>query len=236
MENLTIPGIVLIRSALTTEEKDVFYNIIWKNAVFFEEDGVTPNYITKRFTRGRDGFLLKNLVDGELLQPILEKLRLTVESIDETLKFDPPTYVLMQYYPVKKGIARHNDGHGGNNGDEGAPVYSLSLGSTCNFRYWLVGTEDKPENKTEYTDLLLNSGDLLVFGGPQRLINHEVLSVNVGSCDEEGCRGARINLTFRTCTGFTDADELRYKTKNYLEAVRQSYVLKNQENAKKLQS
>ncbi len=212
----TVPGIVLVRSALTDEDKATIYDIVWKNAIFFEEDGVTPNFITKRFTRGRDGFLIKNMIDGDILLSIIEKLRLGVESKDPTLCYKPPNYVLMQYYPNKKGVIKHVDKNGGNNGDEGAPVYSLSLGATCNFRYVLVGSQDE-------INLTLTSGDLIVFGGPQRLIPHAVTSVDIGSCEEEGCRGARINLTFRTCTGFTDEDELRFKTKNYMEVVRQYY-------------
>lgn len=212
-----MPGIVFIPSVLTEKEKATIYEIVWKNAVFFKEDGVTPNFDTKRYKRGRDAFLIKNLVDGDLLLAILDKLRTRVESMDKTLEFDMPNYVLMQYYQNKKGIPRHVDSHGGNNGDEGAPVYSLSLGANCIFRYSLVGMDEK-------IDQSLTSGDLLVFGGPQRLIPHEVLSVDIGSCKEEQCRGARINLTFRCCTGFTDEDEQRYKTKNYLESVRQSYA------------
>lgn len=125
----------------------------------------------------------------------------------------------MYYYNTPKGIVKHFDSHGGNNGDEGAPIYSLSLGNTCNFRYSHVGVKEE-----ETHDISLTSGDLLVFGGPQRLMHHMVTHVDMNSCSDEDCHNAMINLTFRTCTGFTDEDEAKYKTKNYMALMQAGYA------------
>lgn len=211
------PGIVIIRNALTLEEKEILYEVIWANVNFFEEDGVTPNYITKLRYGGRDGFLIKNLIGCDKVNEILSRLRDWVESIDVELIFPPANYVLMQYYPTTRGMARHFDSFDGNNGDEGAPVYSFSLGNDCDFCYRNV-EETKQDNERK---VKLSSGDLIVFGGPQRNIFHRIKDVALGSCDEIGYRGARINLTFRTCTGFTDEDEFNYKTPQYLRKIRE---------------
>lgn len=81
MEAVAVEGIVLLRDIITPKEKQTIYDIIWKNAKFFEDDGVTPNFITKKFTRGRDGFLIKNLDGGDKLLAFLEKWKARVETL-----------------------------------------------------------------------------------------------------------------------------------------------------------
>lgn len=78
-----------------------------------------------------------------------------------------------------------------------APVVSLSLGDSCTFRF---GT---PENRGRpYTDVRLESGDLVVFGGPSRMAFHGVPRVFDGTapawCREVlGAEPGRVNITLR---------------------------------------
>ena len=60
-------------------------------------------------------------------------------------------------------------------GDEpaDAPVVTLSLGDSCVFRLAGVDRRTAP-----FTDIDMRSGDLLVFGGPNRLIHHGVPKVH----------------------------------------------------------
>lgn len=74
-----------------------------------------------------------------------------------------------------------------------APVVSISLGDTCVFRFGTEADRGRP-----WTDVLLESGDLFVFGGPSRLCFHGVPKVLPGTSDPgTGLVGGRFNITIR---------------------------------------
>ncbi|WP_075222037.1 alpha-ketoglutarate-dependent dioxygenase AlkB [Acuticoccus yangtzensis] len=76
-----------------------------------------------------------------------------------------------------------------------APVVSVSLGDTAVFR--LGGTERRGPTRS----VRLASGDVVVFGGPSRLIYHGIDRVLSGSSRLiDG--GGRINLTLRRVNPF----------------------------------
>ncbi|MBB0992858.1 alpha-ketoglutarate-dependent dioxygenase AlkB [Dietzia sp. SLG510A3-3B2-2] len=79
----------------------------------------------------------------------------------------------------------------------GDPVVSLSLGDACTFRFGTPEHRGRP-----YTDVRLESGDLVVFGGPSRLAFHGVPKVFDGTapawCREAlGAAPGRVNITLR---------------------------------------
>lgn len=100
-----------------------------------------------------------------------------------------PDTALVNFYDDAARMGMHQDK------DEVslAPVVSLSIGDTCTFRFGNTETRTKP-----YEDILLESGDLFVFGGPARLAFHGVTKVHPGTAPE-GCRldAGRINITMR---------------------------------------
>lgn len=78
-----------------------------------------------------------------------------------------------------------------------APVVSLSLGDNCTFRFGTPEHRGRP-----YTDVRLESGDLVVFGGPSRMAFHGVPKVFDGTapawCHEVlGAEPGRVNITLR---------------------------------------
>ena len=74
-----------------------------------------------------------------------------------------------------------------------APVVTISLGDTCVFRMAGVDRRTSP-----FTDVLLESGDLLVFGGPNRLIFHGVPKVLDGTAPVGlGLPAGRLSITVR---------------------------------------
>ncbi|MDX2356377.1 alpha-ketoglutarate-dependent dioxygenase AlkB [Dietzia sp. PP-33] len=78
-----------------------------------------------------------------------------------------------------------------------APVVSLSLGDSCVFRFGTPESRGRP-----YTDVRLESGDLVVFGGPSRMAFHGVPKVVDGTapawCREVlGAGPGRVNITLR---------------------------------------
>jgi alkylated DNA repair protein (DNA oxidative demethylase) len=102
----------------------------------------------------------------------------------------PPEACLINYYggAAKMGLHQDRDEE-----DFSAPVLSVSLGDTAIFR--IGGTTRKePTRKLE-----LESGDVVVLGGADRLAYHGVDRVLSGTSDllEEG---GRFNLTLRRVT------------------------------------
>ncbi len=82
-----------------------------------------------------------------------------------------------------------------------APVVSFSVGDSCTFRFGSPGGRGRP-----WTDVLLESGDLFVFGGPSRLAYHGVPKVIPDSGDPGvGVVGGRFNITVRQ-SGLTDQE------------------------------
>ncbi len=80
------------------------------------------------------------------------------------------------------------------------PVVSLSLGDTCVFRFGTPTGRGRP-----WTDVLLESGDLFVFGGPSRRAYHGVPKVIVGTAPAGiGLDRGRFNITVRE-TGLAGA-------------------------------
>jgi len=74
-----------------------------------------------------------------------------------------------------------------------APVVSLSLGDSCAFRFGTPAGRGRP-----WTDVVLESGDLFVFGGPSRLAFHGVPKVMVGTGTPAVIgRHGRWNITVR---------------------------------------
>jgi alkylated DNA repair protein (DNA oxidative demethylase) len=101
-----------------------------------------------------------------------------------------PQACLVNYYGqgAKMGLHRDED-----EDDLAAPVVSISLGDTAVFR--IGGTERGGRTET----LKLQSGDVLVMGGPSRLCYHGIDRVLSGTSTLiEG--GGRINLTLRRVT------------------------------------
>jgi alkylated DNA repair protein (DNA oxidative demethylase) len=74
---------------------------------------------------------------------------------------------------------------------EGLPVISLSIGDAAQFLFGGLRRRDAVEK------ILLESGDLFVFGGPARLRYHGVTRVLPGTAPSGLAFNGRLNLTFR---------------------------------------
>lgn len=78
----------------------------------------------------------------------------------------------------------------------GLPVISFSIGDSADFLYADHRDLDQPQK------LLLQSGDVLIFGGPSRNIFHGVASIHPNTApnlllQHTNLRPGRLNLTFR---------------------------------------
>jgi alkylated DNA repair protein (DNA oxidative demethylase) len=75
--------------------------------------------------------------------------------------------------------------------EAGAPVVSMSLGDTARFLFGGLKRRDPVE------PVLLESGDVFVFGGPARLRYHGVSRILPATAPAELALHGRFNLTFR---------------------------------------
>jgi DNA alkylation damage repair protein AlkB len=75
--------------------------------------------------------------------------------------------------------------------DSGAPVVSVSLGDAARFLFGGFRRRDAVES------LLLESGDVFVFGGPARLRYHGVARIMPDTAPSALALSGRFNLTFR---------------------------------------
>jgi DNA oxidative demethylase len=105
-----------------------------------------------------------------------------------------PDAAIVNLYPPGARLGLHQDGEE----PSAAPVVTISLGDTCVFRLAGVDRRTGP-----FTDLEVRSGDLVVFGGVNRLIFHGIPKVFPDTAPEGlGLPPGRLSLTVRE-TGLT---------------------------------
>jgi alkylated DNA repair protein (DNA oxidative demethylase) len=113
--------------------------------------------------------------------------------LNDATEYTPDT-ALINFYDGDAKMGMHQD----KDERSAAPVVSLSVGDSCLFRLGNTENRGRP-----YTDVRLESGDLLVFGGPSRFAYHGVPKVYPGTGDPAtGLAAGRLNLTLRV-TGLT---------------------------------
>ena len=101
-----------------------------------------------------------------------------------------PDCCLVNWYGEGARMGLHRDV---DEGDFSAPVVSISLGDPARFRIGGTRRTDPTES------VVLNSGDVVVIGGPARLAYHGIDRVMFGD-DDLLPGGGRINLTLRVVT------------------------------------
>ena len=100
-----------------------------------------------------------------------------------------PDAAIVNLYTPGTQLGLHQDGEE----PSAAPVVTISLGDTATFRLAGIDRRTGP-----FTDVGLRSGDLLVFGGPNRRIYHGVPKVAAGTApDGLGLPPGRLSITLR---------------------------------------
>lgn len=107
----------------------------------------------------------------------------------------PYDIALINFYDGDARMGMHRD----SDEKSDAPVVSLSLGDTCVFRFGNTESRSRP-----YTDVVLRSGDLFVFGGASRLAYHGVPKVHPETAPRGLGLTGRLNVTLRV-SGFDAA-------------------------------
>jgi len=100
-----------------------------------------------------------------------------------------PDGAIVNLYSPSAHLGLHQDGEEPSN----APVVTISLGDACIFRMASVDRRTGP-----FVDAEFRSGDLIVFGGPNRRIFHGVPKILVDTApDELGLPPGRLSITVR---------------------------------------
>ncbi len=100
-----------------------------------------------------------------------------------------PDVALINFYDEQAKMGLHAD----KDERSPAPVVSLSLGASCVFRFGNAQNRGRP-----WQDLVLESGDLFVFGGPARFAYHGVTRTLPGTARPDiGLPSGRLNITLR---------------------------------------
>jgi alkylated DNA repair protein (DNA oxidative demethylase) len=103
-----------------------------------------------------------------------------------------PDLCIMNWYDADGRMGLHQDKDEGRESiDAGLPVVSVSLGDTARFLFGGLKRRDPIQS------LLLDSGDVFVFGGAARLRYHGVSRIVPGTAPRELEIEGRFNLTFR---------------------------------------
>ncbi len=102
-----------------------------------------------------------------------------------------PEACLVNFYDPVARMGLHQDR---DEADLAAPIVSISLGDSGRFRFGRSVRGGKTQS------VLLESGDVMVFGGPARLMFHGVDKILPGSSTLLP-EGGRINLTLRRVSG-----------------------------------
>jgi alkylated DNA repair protein (DNA oxidative demethylase) len=149
-------------------------------------------YVYSRTADDTDGAPVKPLPDDLIALCHQAVAAAYGDGVPEELAYDPDAAIVNLYEPGAK-LGLHCDGEEPSD----APVVTISLGDTCTFRLAGVDRRTGP-----FTDVELRSGDLLVFGGPNRRIYHGVPKIFPGTAPAAlGLVPGRLSITVRQ-TGF----------------------------------
>lgn len=99
------------------------------------------------------------------------------------------THLLLNMYTKTEGLVWHRDIYE-NDGKSDHPVVNMCIGASCLFGF--KHNDDDPDRT-----VVLRSGDILLFGGPCRLIKHAVLKVMLNDCPSWLPMPCRFSFTFR---------------------------------------
>lgn len=140
--------------------------------------------------------------DGAPVKPLSPAMRaLACDAVDAAygsgraaaMRFRPDAAIVNFYAPGAR-LGLHQDGEE----PADAPVVTIAIGDRCCFRLAAVERRAAP-----FTDVTMDSGDLIVFGGPNRRIFHGVPRVDAGTApDALGLPPGRLSITIRE-TGLT---------------------------------
>jgi len=144
-------------------------------------------------------------------------------SVDPTVPTNDVNTLLINFYSPGGTFKWHKDSEDPNliREGKGKPIISFSIGLTADFCY------KNHYEDSSYSTVKLQSGDVLIFGGPSRMIVHSVQQIYphtmpVGLRMRQSGEG-RLNLTFRDVVGVLDETQfpkfrVSYANSDYIDS------------------
>ena len=132
-------------------------------------------------------------VDGLPVQRLPDEFALLAERAGSEAGFTiRPDLCIVNWYGESSRMGLHQDkDESPESLTRGVPVVSVSLGDTARFLFGGL------RRRVPVETMLLESGDVFVFGGPARLRYHGVTRVLPGTAPAGLPFSGRLNLTFR---------------------------------------
>ncbi|XP_043703301.1 alpha-ketoglutarate-dependent dioxygenase abh1-like [Telopea speciosissima] len=154
-----------------------------------EVDGACPPSIPVEF---------KQLVEDAIQDShALLKEELKLSNVERVLPRMSPDICLVNFYTESGRLGLHQDtSESSESRRRGLPVVSFSIGDSAEFLYG----NNRDINRAK--KVILESGDVIIFGGKSRLVYHGVRCIKQNSApsflvEKANLRPGRINLTFR---------------------------------------
>jgi alkylated DNA repair dioxygenase AlkB len=217
------PGMVLIKRCLSRDQQiwlaqyamkttsndgpHRFTTVVTAKLEFFTDaktGQIQPRpVIDSNLSRGRVYSAITTFPEANTIRKFCDRLVSVSRNADVKMPAMQPTHLLLLYY-ASGGMTWHKDDDT-NDGDNDHPIVSISLGNSSQFGYKLPG---KPEQF-----ITLESGDVLIWGGPSRMLLHCVGEVHLDTCPEfltPIIGNARLNFTFRDAPNIL-GDEEKFK-------------------------
>lgn len=188
------PGLVFIKRALSEQQQVWFAEYALAAGHLPDKGWWTRNAQGERVLnsdtgRGRIYEAVKHYPAADVIEGLCQSLVGQARAKDGKMPEMNPTHLLLLYYATAEGMYWHADADE-NDGDNDHPIVSVSLGNTAEFGYKLVGQKE--------ATVLLESGDVLIWGGPNRMLLHTVHRVLLGTTPSYlPFDNARVNFTFR---------------------------------------
>jgi alkylated DNA repair dioxygenase AlkB len=201
------PGLVLFKGALNLDQQKWLANY----ALVDVEDGdkhsfmaTVPGRPGKVYNsdegRGRIYDSLMTFPNYQTIQTLCNSLVGKARELDAKMPQMMPTHLLLLKYANADGMYWHADSDP-NDGDNDHPIVSISLGNSCDFGFKLVFQQEQ--------FIRLDSGDVLIWGGPNRMLLHCVGKVYLNTAPEFlPFKNARLNFTFRDAPNILGQEEL----------------------------
>lgn len=200
------PGIVLMRNIIPAAAQQHFMEVSIK--IGMPTNGLSGGWFkierdaekTRRWNHGKWGQMHEptNTFPPQYIQLHDYYLRLA-RQIDDELPDASPNLCLSNFYPRGgPGIYWHRDNSPNQKNAVrlGLPIVSFSFGDAAVFTY-------KNEEHDKDVDVVLRSGDVIVFGGPARKLLHKSGTPfqSVHGAHIKQVMPGRLNLTFREQDG-----------------------------------
>eukprot|EP01121_Diplochlamys_sp_Union-15-3_P005552 TRINITY_DN15896_c0_g1_i1.p1 TRINITY_DN15896_c0_g1~~TRINITY_DN15896_c0_g1_i1.p1 ORF type:complete len:244 (-),score=37.48 TRINITY_DN15896_c0_g1_i1:24-755(-) len=186
-------------TASSTDTKGGFWSVL--------PDGKTV--LNNDKGRGRIYDAITEFPEPTQIEALCQSLVKLSREVDDRMPEMKPTHLLLLYYATEEGMYWHKDSDP-NDGDNDHPIVSIAIGNSCSFGYKLLG---KGEQFVQ-----LDSGDVIIWGGPNRMLLHCVDKVHPNSCPSYlPINNVRLNFTFR------DAPNVLGRENKYKSSVEVTY-------------